>query len=520
LALRAPLSLSSAYLSFKKKTGVVFIGDLKFPQGPNLHLDLAQTPEAFRINDVTIKDENSQASVALGIKDKTLDFNFEGRIDQTTSDKIFIKSNLPDGWVDGNFNAVIRLDKPMTSTVQGNLRGGNLKLLRILGFPLDIRAIALTAEQNRVRLTSAVVALGKDHVDLKGDVFLAKDGLRLDMDMASDRLNVNQIRNMLKKVGYTKHTGISEPVIGGRVPDGPVTGDPTFDYPVTGVLKLTAASLVYGQITWQPFQAEIQMDPDNININVTHAKIYGISTPGQVTIKRSTGDLTLEFKPKAENQPFEPIVDRLSRGKENATGLFDLDGVLTAQGPPEMIPDSMTGDFELIARDGSIFKATTLSNILTFLNTTEILFGKNPGIGKKGFAYKTITLKAALENGRLILKEAVMDGASMELIGQGYIDLIEKKLNLTVLVAPLKTIDRVIKMTPLVGYILAGSLVSIPLAVTGDYAQPEISVLPVAAVGRGLMGILERTFKLPLKIIEPMLPKTKSLTPPNRSQIE
>ena len=106
-----------------------------------------------------------------------------------------------------------------------------------------------------------------------------------------------------------------------------------------------------------------------------------------------------------------------------------------------------------------------------------------------------------------------MDGASMELIGQGYVDLIGKKLNLTVLVAPLKTVDRVIKMTPLVGYILAGSLVSIPLEITGDYAQPKISILPVAAVGRGLMGILERTVKLPLKIIEPMMPKEKIINP-------
>jgi uncharacterized protein YhdP len=178
------------------------------------------------------------------------------------------------------------------------------------------------------------------------------------------------------------------------------------------------------------------------------------------------------------------------------------------------MPTSLTGDFELIARDGNIFKATILSNILTFLNTTEILFGKNPGIGKEGFAYKTIKLKATLENGRLTLKEAVMDGASMELIGQGYIDLIEQKVNLTVLVAPLKTVDRVIKMTPLVGYILAGSLVSIPLAVTGDYAQPKISILPIAAVGRGVLGILERTLKLPLKIIEPIFSKEEVTNQP------
>ena len=508
LAWRSPLSVSSAYLSWEKKTRTLFMGDLKFPQGPDLHLDIVQTPDTFRVNEMTVKDENARASASLYIKDKTLDFNFKGRIDQMTSDRIFVEGNLPDGWVDGDLSAHIRLDQPMASTVQGNLKGGNLKLPRIMGFPLDISAIALTADQHRVRLTSAVVTLDENNLNLKGDALFSKEGLLLDMDIAADQLNVDHIRNMLKKTGYTQHANIRD-----SSDSGPVTRDGVFDYPVTGSLRLTSASLVYGQTTWQPFQAEIQLDRDNIHVNVTHAKIHGISTPGQVVIKRTTGDLALEFKPEAKNQPLAPVIDWLFNGEKEATGLFELSGVIKALGPPEMMPASLTGDFELIASNGSIFKATTLSNILTFLNSTEILFGKNPGIGKEGFAYKTITLKAALDNGRLTLKEAVMDGASMELIGQGYVDLIGKKLNLTVLVAPLKTVDRVIKMTPLVGYILAGSLVSIPLEVTGDYAQPKISILPVAAVGRGLMGILERTFKLPLKIIEPMLSKEKATDP-------
>ena len=273
------------------------------------------------------------------------------------------------------------------------------------------------------------------------------------------------------------------------------------------MVRLKSDSLVYDQTTWQPFTAEIQLGADSINVNVIHAEIHGIATSGEMAIKKSHGNLTLKLKTDARNQPLEPVINRLFKEGEKITGHFDLDGVLKAQCPFDVIPTSLTGNFELVARDGIIFRAMVLSNILTFLNTTEILFGKNPGIGKEGLAYKTIKLKATLDKGRLNLTEAVMDGASMELICQGYIDLIDKKLDLTVLVAPLKTVDRIIKFTPLVNYILAGSLVSIPLKVTGDYAHPEISILPVSAVGRGLLGILERTFKLPLKIIEPILPK-------------
>ena len=502
LTLSAPLSVSSAYISWKKQTEIIFIGDLNFPRGQDLHLDLVRTPEEFRVNDVSIKDAKSMASARLNIKDAILEFNFQGDITKSTSDKIFAESNLPDGWVDGRLNAYIHLDQPMKSKVQGDLKGGGLKLLRYLGFPLDISTIALTAEQNHIRLTSTAITMGEDQMMLEGDILFSKDGLHLDMDLSSNGLNGNHIKKIMQNAGYAKQMKSSAPMPVRPVTDGLMSG-----YPVTGMLRLKSDSLVYGKTTWQPFNAEILLDRDTIDINVTHAEIQGISTPGEMTVKKSSGDLTLKFKTQALNQPLGPVITWLSGGKEEAKGVFDLDGVLMARCPPDAIATSLTGDFELTAKNGNIFRAPILSKILTFLNSTEILFGKNPGIGEEGFAYKSIKAKATLDKGRLILKETVMDGASMELICQGTIDLINKKIDLTVLVAPLKTVDRIIKITPLVGYVLAGSLVSIPLKVTGDYAHPKISILPVSAVGKGLLGIIERTLKLPLKIIDPILPK-------------
>jgi len=48
--------------------------------------------------------------------------------------------------------------------------------------------------------------------------------------------------------------------------------------------------------------------------------------------------------------------------------------------------------------------------------------------------------------------------------------------------------------------------VSIPVAVRGDIDDPKVTPLEPAAVGKGLLGIVERTFKAPAHIISPILP--------------
>jgi len=53
-----------------------------------------------------------------------------------------------------------------------------------------------------------------------------------------------------------------------------------------------------------------------------------------------------------------------------------------------------------------------------------------------------------------------------------------------------------------VGYITGGSVLSAPVKIKGRTADPQLVPLPPAAVGRGLAGILERTLKAPLKIVE------------------
>jgi hypothetical protein len=77
---------------------------------------------------------------------------------------------------------------------------------------------------------------------------------------------------------------------------------------------------------------------------------------------------------------------------------------------------------------------------------------------------------------------------------------------MTVLVAPFTDIDQIVSKIPVVNYILQGTLVSMPVAVSGRINKPDVQLLPAADVGEGVLGILKRTLKAPVKIVEPVLP--------------
>jgi hypothetical protein len=56
---------------------------------------------------------------------------------------------------------------------------------------------------------------------------------------------------------------------------------------------------------------------------------------------------------------------------------------------------------------------------------------------------------------------------------------------------------------------LGGSLVSVPVKIKGNLSDPQVTFLSPSAVGSAFLGIMERTIKLPITIIEPVLPSKK-----------
>jgi uncharacterized protein YhdP len=142
-----------------------------------------------------------------------------------------------------------------------------------------------------------------------------------------------------------------------------------------------------------------------------------------------------------------------------------------------------------------------LAKIFAFLNVAGIFKGEIPDITQEGFPYNAIDAKGSLQDGKLVLKEGHINSPSMEIACKGDIDLVHREYDLQYLVAPLKTVDLVVKKIPLVSDVLNGTLVSIPVKVTGPWAEPKITALSPSSVGSGLLGIMKKTFQLPFKII-------------------
>jgi hypothetical protein len=72
-----------------------------------------------------------------------------------------------------------------------------------------------------------------------------------------------------------------------------------------------------------------------------------------------------------------------------------------------------------------------------------------------------------------------------------------------VLVAPFSRLDQLVRKVPLVGYVIGGTFTSVPVGVSGDIRDPLVVPLGPAAVGSEVLGIFERTLKLPAKLVTP-----------------
>jgi hypothetical protein len=118
-----------------------------------------------------------------------------------------------------------------------------------------------------------------------------------------------------------------------------------------------------------------------------------------------------------------------------------------------------------------------------------------------GFAYRSMTAKGRFADGAFIVDESLFDSDAMRLAASGRVDLAGKNSELNVLVGLLTRVDRVAGAIPLFGYVVGGSLTAIPVTVTGDIRDPRVVPLGPRAVGDHVLGMFERAFKLPGKLV-------------------
>lgn len=346
------------------------------------------------------------------------------------------------------------------------------------------------------------ISIGKTNLTWKdksltiaGTINSSANEILLDISIDADGPEWNQIAKLLDYAG--KHKALS-------AESGPSRS-------LKGTIRFSAQNFYYESINIQPLEAEIAFHQHKTVVTVNKADVCGISVRGLVNLADQTVDLY--FVPTSVDHNLDSTLACLTAKENLATGTYNLKGEIMAKTKPEALSRSLTGKIAFSAEKGRIYRFGLLAKLLAILNLTEIYRGNIPDLAGEGFAYHSMSASAKLQGAKITMEDCNIDGASMGIACKGDIDLARKEMDLIILVAPFKTVDRIVDILPLIGRVLGGKLISIPFRAKGDLNDPDVYPLPPTAVGSGLLGILERTLKLPLAIIQPVISGLKKGKP-------
>jgi hypothetical protein len=489
------IAVSGARLTWQEKGETTFQGAMKTGSGQSVAIELTKGRDRLTISRLDVADPVSKASFSIDLQEKNKKLSFKGRLDTSTAAGIITTPQVQGGMVKGEIKAELNEGDVAGIIAQGRLQGEKIVLPWKKEMPLRIDSLDMTAEKGSITIGSSRLMLGENAISLKGNVASKAVGLVVNMDVSSDRI----VWDALVK------------------PDGDSTkeqqqsGKKNKPLTVQGVIRLKAGIIEYGGNQTAPFNADIVMSTERTDIRVMESRTCGVNMTGDISLAggEAKGEMGVDVRFDAVNQELKPTVLCLSKGKSDATGLFTLKGHLKWRGKSEDFKKGVEGKVEFIAKKGIIYRYKTLDTVFDFLNKGEELRGQMPDLDKSELSYELFKINASVGNGSLAIEEAIFDSALIEVVAQGSLNLMDNQLDLNVMVAPLRQVNKFIGKIPVIGTVFGGSVISVPVKVTGTPADPQVSYLSPSAIASNLAGMMKRTLNLPVSILSPLFPKDK-----------
>jgi hypothetical protein len=357
--------------------------------------------------------------------------------------------------------------------------------------PIRIRLGNLKAEETAsatsggtvLRVEDLQTSTGSNRVMASGDIRFAPEDIALDLSLTAESIDWNEIQTLSDRLSRRR---------------------PTESRPVKGRIGLHAEAFKIGRYDFHPLVAEAVLTPGGTTVAIERADLCGIVLIGRLAF--ADGRLNAYIVPVADGTLLDHTITCLSEEKAMASGRFNLDGALQVNAPPAEFMKAFTGNIEVIAEDGRFLRSNLFAKILSLINFTEIYRGTVPDLTGEGLEYKRMKLSGEFRDGKLIVNGWTINGPSLWMGARGEVDLVDDTLHLFVLVSPFKTVDRIINAIPGLRWILGGRLVAIPMEARGGLSDPEVIPMAPSAVGQSILDMLGRTLRLPLHIVQPLIP--------------
>ena len=505
LALKAPIRIAARRIAWSPKHALDVEATAGFDSGPVVSIDLNWMPGALNIRRAALKDARSDAAIALRAKGRAMEGSFSGSLGSTSIEAMLKSTKLPTGSANGDLRFAFDRDKPGRGSAQGNLKGEDIDLAWLLRRPVKIARIELAADNTILRISEASVIWAGQRAALRGEVRRGAGGPVIDAQIDSPGIVVDALLAVEPAVEAPAAT------------EAPPPGDWTsrqWPLPVTGRIALRSDFIKYGAREIAPFVATLALEEQRARLDLTQAQLCGISMPAalEATPKGMSGSVQLF----AKKQQLEHAVHCLSNEGVLITGEFDLKADLATRGKVGELARNLEGTVGAEVRNGTVRKFALLGNILSLKTVSDLFEKDGTKLENTGFPYRRIVLKGRFQEGRFAVEESAFHSSVVGLAATGWISVLDFKTKLSVLVAPFGRLDQIMRKVPIVGYVLGGSLTSVPVGVSGDIRDPLVVPLGPEAVTSELAGIFTRALKLPANILAPLNAKPEAAPPPER----
>ena len=459
-------------------------GLFSFPQGQRVEAELSAGARRLALRRLFFKGEK-EATLSLLLSKGKLSLSFSGELRGGDVGQMLEENPLRRGSLKGRVEISFDLDRPLRSKAWGRLEVRDFSLP---GYPAHITGLKLRGKGRVLMIEGAALKAPFGDLRLEGLLRAREGGFLLDMRLQARRLDVKKVEEFFKGFKGGASRGSEK---------GPS---------IKGKVNWEVEELVWGKFLGKDAKGTLLLGQRGSELKVSKIDICGIGGKGSLRWQRTRA---LSFKFEREEGNLSSSLCCLLGKCNLAEGKFDLVARVRASGRHNPLKENSTGEIRFLAWGGRIHRWEVLSRLLSLINFPELLRGRT-GIKGEGLPFESITVKAKLRNGRLFLQEAVLDGPSLKAIGEGEIDLIKEEVDMTVLLAPMRTVDTVLNRIPLLGKVLtgkSGTFVSFPFRVKGSLSHPKITSLEPSAVGSGLLGVMKRMLQLPVQIIKPVLPQ-------------
>ncbi|WP_022854067.1 YhdP family protein [Thermodesulfatator atlanticus] len=475
---KTPLKFNSLEFAFSPKK-LSFSGSWQQDEKAHAKLSFWKHKDGFLLEASFYPYEDKGFYLKIN-KNNHWDLVLKGSIDHQGIEKFLAKNPFLLHYLKADFSAHINKRHLTESSFYGNL------VLSRFRFPppnqnIWIEELKLKAKGHKLNVENLEFDLNGSSFEGQGKIFFTRKFLNLEGSLYSPELEIEDLLRFYKQKKKDHQKS---------------------DIALIAQLDFTCDSVTYKNFEFSPIEGTIFTNPQKFQLVIKEGHICGISFYGDYEKRKSSQKLRLYFGKKEGH--LEKTLFCLFHQK-TFEGPFNLKGELLTSGKSKLF-EKTSGEVSFSSKNGRIRKFGLLAKLFGILSPIDIFQGNLPDFEKEGMTYNSLNLKGKFEKDYLKVEALNLNAPGLRFFASGKIYFLDKKLSLTALVSPFKTFDTVVSNVPLVGWVLTGKskmFVGVPLRITGKLNDPTIIPLDPTSLGTHFLGIIQRTFKLPVRILTP-----------------